>query len=84
MGEIASGLQNNFLAIFWTSIAIYIVKFVKFTFSAQKSPCLAIVFLIGCTILETAAYIVMMVYYCLSLYSYNLIDIELLNYARDN
>ena len=47
-------------------------------------PTLAIISLIGITLLETVAYIVLMIYYSLAMYAFQLIDNKLQNYDRDN
>ena len=73
-----------FVAIYSTTIALYVVKFIKIVFGSLRSRIVAIIFLVACSLLEFAAYIVLMIFYIISLNAFVMIDDTLLNYAKDN
>jgi len=79
----ASDVSKMFVSIFATSLSIYGIKFFNIPF-ASTSTCLAKWFTVLFITLEGAAYIVLIVLYAIALYNFNLIDKDMLNYARDN
>ena len=71
------------VGIFAVGIIIYAFKLIKFMFGTCRCRNLAIVFLVFCSIIEFACYIIMIVLYCITLSAYNQINPDLLKFARD-